>query len=295
MLPEPSSQSARVGRYVAFAIAVAAAGASSPKAAMSTEPQRPLARVASEPPVARLGPGGDEGRARFDKGAAPSEEAAKVETVPIREPVREDPNRHVEQEPRRLPRLTSVALFTNIHVMPSRHSYPLGYVHVGGSVLLRRPDPIRNDSCSTAWYAIEPRGYVCNDNTTLLETAERRLSPGAERLLKGLATTAPSNGPLPYGYALSLGTPMYGRIPAPDEQKRAESTFGAPPVALGTWAKGHEGLASADPVPADDELPWVLANGDFSPMTVRGRDWRLLRNVAPRGSLISYVAPFQSP
>src|SRR5947209_2305849 len=135
MFPESSSQSPRVGLYVAFAIAVASACASSPKAAMSTQPQRAVARVASEPPVARLGPGAEEGRARSDKGAALSEEAAKVETVPIREPVREDPNRHVEEEPRRLPRLTSVALFTNIHVMPSRHSYPLGYVHVGGSVL----------------------------------------------------------------------------------------------------------------------------------------------------------------
>src|SRR5260370_30637103 len=135
MLLEPSSQSSRAGLDVAYASAVAAACASSPKAAMSTEPQRPLARVASEPPVARLGPGGDEGRARFDKGAAPSEEAAKVETVPTREPVREDPNRHVEQEPRRLPRLTTAAPFPNIHVIPSRHSYPLGYVHAGGSRL----------------------------------------------------------------------------------------------------------------------------------------------------------------
>src|SRR5437667_34445 len=80
--------------------------------------------------------------------------------------------------------------------------------------------------------------------------------PGAERLLKGYEAAEPSDGPLPYGYALSLGTPMYGRVPTTVEQKRTESIYGPPPIALGAWAKGHDGLASADPVRADDELPW---------------------------------------
>jgi L,D-transpeptidase catalytic domain len=219
------------------------------------------------------------------------EEAAKV-AVPLPEKTPEVASGAREIP---LPRITSVALFTHIYVMPSKHSYPLGYVHVGSSVALRRPEPLRNEGCATAWYAVEPRGFVCNDNTTLLETGQRRLSPAAERLLKGYRTLAPSDGPLPYGYAISLGTPMYGRIPDAEEQKLQESNFGAPPVSFGSWAQGHDGLASGDPVAVNDELPWFFANGSFSPITVRGKDGgRLVRKRAPRGSMISYGAAFEA-
>jgi hypothetical protein len=234
------------------------------------------AKKVEEPPPARSG-----------------EEAAKVALLAPSDKLIES----LDEAPRiPLPRLTSVALFTHIYVMPSKRSYPLGYVHVGSSVALRRPEPMRVDGgCATAWYAVEPRGFVCNDNTTLLETDGRRLSPNAERLLKGFRALAPTDGPLPYGYALSLGTPMYGRIPEPEERERLESMFGPPPLSLGAWAKGHEGLATADPLRAYDEMPWYLANGSFSPITVRGKDGgRLVRKLAPRGSMISFGAAFES-
>jgi len=281
-----------VGTNVALAVLVAVGCASSPRAPrMEPSPPRALGSAprSSRAPFLRnrdaLGPG----RAN-EKGMAASDEGAKVATIATRE----DP-RTVEEPPKTsLPRITSVGLFTTIYVMPSRTSYPLGYVHVGSSVALRRAEPLRIEGCETAWYAVEPRGFVCNDNTSILETEQRQLSPSTERLLKGFHSIAPSDGPLPYGYALSLGTPMYGRIPAPIEQIEHESMYGPQPIALGSWAKGHDGLASPDPVPPKGELPWFLANGSFAPVTVRGGDARVVRKLAPRGSMISFSSAFEA-
>jgi lipoprotein-anchoring transpeptidase ErfK/SrfK len=285
MPSSPRSSRPGIGPRVALAFAVAAGcGSSPPTPNVEPAPARARTRASAVLPPPR---------ANADE-LAPwrSEEGAKVaEPSPEKSP--ESVVEASSGIP--LPRITSVGLFTQIYVMPSKRSYPLGYVHVGGSVALRRPEPLRTDGCETAWYAVEPRGFVCNDNTTLLETEQRHLSPSAERLLKGFRTMAPSDGPLPYGYAISLGTPMYGRIPAPEEQKRQEAIFGDAPLAFGAWAKGHDGLASGDPIEVGDELPWFLANGSFSPATVRGRDGgRLVRKRAPRGSMISYAAAFEA-
>jgi hypothetical protein len=70
--------------------------------------------------------------------------------------------------------------------------------------------------------------------------------------------------------------------------------YGPLPAALGSWANGHDGLASADPVRAGGELPWFLANGGYSPITVRGRDDQLVRKFAPRGSMISFTSAFEA-
>jgi hypothetical protein len=208
----------------------------------------------------------------------------------------DDETTAVEEEPSRprLPRMTSVALFTYIYAVPSRGAWQLGYLHIGSSVPLRQPDPIHGGGCVTAWYAIEPRGYICNDNSTILETDQRKLSPNAERLLKGYRSTAPRGGALPYGYALSLGTPMYGRIPDPGERQRHESIYGPPPVSLGRWANGHADFASADALAAPDEVPWFLENGDYAPVTVRGGDAKLVRKHVQRGAMISYSSAFEA-
>jgi lipoprotein-anchoring transpeptidase ErfK/SrfK len=285
MSSSPRSSRLRIGPHVV--LAVAAGCASSPRTVhVEPAPARTPVVAAAPAPVLPARPQSPE-----ELGSRQGEEAAKVAAIsgPEKAPETVEPAPGIP-----LPRITSVALFTHIYLMPSKKSYPLGYVHVGSSVALRRSEPLRLEGCPTAWYAVEPRGFVCNDLTTILETDRRQLSQGAERMLKGLRTMAPNDGPLPYGYALSLGTPMYGRIPELDEQKRQESMYGSPPVSLGSWAKGHDGLASASPVATTHELPWFFANGAFSPVTESGRFNRLVRKLAPPGSMISYGAAFEA-
>jgi lipoprotein-anchoring transpeptidase ErfK/SrfK len=150
-----------------------------------------------------------------------------------------------------------------------------------------RPD------CPTAWYAVEPRGWICNDNTTILETEKRHLGENADRLVRSLQSATSSEGPLPFGYALSLGAPMYGRIPTAAEQTANESMYGAPGGPLGPWARGHDGLASGGSADASPEVPWFLADGSFAPMNVRG-EGRLIRKLVPRGSMVSFASAFEA-
>ena len=195
-----------------------------------------------------------------------------------------------------LPRLTSVAVFTHIYPGPGlRFGAPIGYLHQGSSIALRNRDPVRNrPDCSTAWYAVEPRGWICNDDTTVLQTERRRLDENVDRLVRGLETVRSVSRPLPFGYAISLGAPMYGRIPTPVEQTQNEWMYGPPGGPLGVWARGHEGLASGGFTETSPEVPWFLQNGEFSPMNVRGREVRLVRKLVPRGSMISFAAAFEA-
>src|SRR6266540_4362030 len=224
------------------------------------------------------------------KGMAANPGSAKS-TIPFR-----DAPEKTAEEPRAtpLPRITSVALFTYIYDRPGRHRTQLGYVHVGSSVALRSPERVRGPKCAAAWYAVEPRGWICNDTTTILETSERQLHPSAIRFLRSRQETAPAEGSLPYRYALSLGAPMYGRIPDAAEQQQSETTYGPPGEELGTWAHGHDGLATSGPVETLPEVPWFFANGDFSPVNTSGHDDRLVRKVAPRGSMISFGTSFEA-
>jgi hypothetical protein len=195
-----------------------------------------------------------------------------------------------------LPRLTSVAVFTHIYPGPGlRYGASIGYLHQGSSIALRNRDPVRGrPDCTTAWYAVEPRGWICNDDTTILQTETRRIDENADRLMRGLQSVATSGGPLPYGYAISLGAPMYGRIPTAAEQAANESMFGVPGGPLGPWARGHDGLASGGLAQARPEVPWFFANGGFSPMNVRGGENRLVRHYAPRGSMVSFASAFEA-
>jgi hypothetical protein len=221
-----------------------------------------------------------------------SQTGAKVST-------REETDEAVElaEEPKEvpLPRLTSVSVVTNIFPGPGlKYGGNIGYLHQGSSIALRNRDPVRGrPDCPTAWYAVEPRGWICNDNTTVLQTERRILGENVDRLVRGLQAGASSDGPLPFGYAMSLGVPMYGRIPTAAEQNQNEWMYGAPGRPLGPWARGYDGLASGGSTEASPEIPWFLENGEFAPINVRG-EGRLIRKVVPRGSMISFASAFEA-
>ncbi|HKQ70904.1 MAG TPA: L,D-transpeptidase [Polyangiaceae bacterium] len=205
-----------------------------------------------------------------------------------------EPAESVEVAPVPLaPRMTSIAPFTYIYERAARQA-PLGYLHVGASIALRRPDPLRRPGCTAGWYAVEPKGFICNDNTTVRQSEHRQLTPGATRLVRGLEVAAPARGPLPYGYALSAGAPMYGRLPSESEQEQNEWMYGPRAAPLGRWARGHDGLVDPYPPFAESQVPWFVANGDSAPVNVRGDDPKLIRKLAPRGSMISFGKAFEA-
>lgn len=122
----------------------------------------------------------------------------------------------------------------------------LGYLGLGASVALRHPGREPGPACPDGYYAIEPRGYVCaNDRVTTLKT---------DPTLQALLPLVPDEKKLPYRYAISNGTPMYWRLPTPEEQERAERWLGAPgSFKRYSWNERHERLAElVSPAPTEE-------------------------------------------
>ena len=74
--------------------------------------------------------------------------------------------------------------------------------------------------CKGKWYAVEPVGYVCvgGDGVTLdLD----------DPTVVAAAAYPPRAEPLPFGYGMSFGAPLYGLVPTLDDQKATEGDVGA--------------------------------------------------------------------
>ncbi len=178
------------------------------------------------------------------------------------------------------PRLTSQARTTWIYARPRADARTyLGYVRSGSSVALRSAERLPGEGCAGGFYPVEPRGYVCNDHTITLAPSPRFVALAA--------AAAPSPGAYPYRYAFSDGAPMYTRIPTPEEQARAERTFG--PADSRTRPRKrrstYDDLASTDAVDPEEPAPpfveTVLETGERGPDPVR--------EAIPRGSMLSFT------
>lgn len=185
------------------------------------------------------------------------------------------------------PRIGAVGPHTWIWKKPNREGLAIGKLRNGTSVILKSTDPIDGPKCKGKWYAIEPRGYVCDDETATLDLNDP--------YYKVLAFSAPQKGEWPYRYAHSNGAPMYSRVPKPEEWESNEREYG--PVntwkPLGQWAVGHEENILDTPIKATDEVPYFLKNGErtapggyFNPQVLV---WRRI----PAGSMLAYSKAFE--
>ncbi len=141
---------------------------------------------------------------------------------------------------------------------------------------LRSLDRVPGARCSGGFYAVEPRGFVCNDHTVSLAPPPRFAALAA--------AAAASAGPLPYRYAFSDGAPMYGRLPTPEEQERVERGLG--PADSRTRARkgrsSYEDLASGDAPSPIEQAPAFLVPAEG----------RLSHETIPAGSMLSFTRAF---
>jgi lipoprotein-anchoring transpeptidase ErfK/SrfK len=150
------------------------------------------------------------------------------------------------------PTLTSVARETPIFARPSFKSQKLGYLRVG-AVVSRSKRAFGDEGCKRGWYRIQPDGYVCVENTAILDSDGP--SPFAE-----LAAVRPDRmAPLPYRYGRSRypTPPFYTKLPSKLEQERTEQDM-----------VGHLRARTAEAwqkLPSDP-TPGLLASGDRVPM-----------------------------
>jgi hypothetical protein len=96
----------------------------------------------------------------------------------------------------------------------------LGYIRAGGLVE-REEEPVppgpNVDGCGGGkWYAVKPAGFVCEGHDGVTLDLD-------DPVVKVMQKYPPrGNDPLPYGYGMSMSTPMYSRVPTPAEQKQVE-------------------------------------------------------------------------
>jgi hypothetical protein len=186
------------------------------------------------------------------------------------------------------PRIYAKARFAWIQPEARASHGWIGYLSLGGSVALRGGSVeaarvVGGPGCD-AWYAVEPRGYVCADSTATVDPTD----PAVVALVADAART---DSPWPYEYAESTGTPRYAHIPSPAEQRQTEWGLDAhlAQVERARHAASPDDvdkdLAGVDLTPSGVPVPDLLA---VSPLVRESRNW-----VAP-GSTVAYTRGFDA-
>jgi hypothetical protein len=216
---------------------------------------------------------------------APPPEPPRAEPAPLPEPSREIEARGAALPgPARealAPRLTSRGYVTWIYAHPRTTERFIGYVRNGSSIALRGTELVAGEGCPRGFYAVEPRGFVCNDRTVTRAPSARALAMAAA------AASAPG---APYRHAFSDGAPMYNRIPRVDEQRRVEGAFGPAGGERRPYERpsAYHDLARLDAIPPADAVPPFLAGGGAA---AEGR-MGLVKETLPAGSVVSFTRAF---
>jgi hypothetical protein len=130
----------------------------------------------------------------------------------------------------------------------------IGFLWFGASVTLREPRPARGAGCDGAWYAIEPRGYVCVDD-------ERATLDPEHPLVRKLAAVAPNLvSPWPHRYGESIDLRRYPELPSPRLQRMKEWYYSLHQERVERARIGElpSELAGVDLTPANELTPELL-------------------------------------
>lgn len=185
--------------------------------------------------------------------------AAPQEPPAVAEAVHEEALEYAE------PTLTSIARETFIFARPSFKAHKLGYLRVG-AIVTRSKLAVGDEGCRRGWYRIQPEGYVCIENSAILDNEGK--TPLAE-----LALLRPDRmASLPYRYGRSRypTPPFYSRLPSRLDQERSEQEL------VGHLrARTAEAWKSVPSDPLPDTLlegkslplPWGVARPDGNPLT----------------------------
>ncbi|MEM9691644.1 MAG: L,D-transpeptidase [Myxococcota bacterium] len=191
-------------------------------------------------------------------------------------------------------RVYSKLRFLWIRPEPKDNGKWLGYLSLGDSVRLREGDRekafIRKAGSThcTAWYAVEPRGYICIDDAS---ASFDRDDADVQLLVERRANPA---SPWPYHYAESTGTPVYSTIPPLHRQRRNESMLDEhlSRVRRARSAKTSEARIAIHPLLADIDVDLTDAPPPrFVELGPRGRT---NKTKVVRKSTLAYTDAFDS-
>ncbi|MDI1484315.1 L,D-transpeptidase [Polyangium sp. y55x31] len=190
------------------------------------------------------------------------------------------------------PRIWSKGRFAWIHPQPGASHAWIGYLALGSSAPLKggsiEAARIQGYAGCDAWYAVEPRGYVCAGATATIDEKD----PAIVILRRDAADVS---SPWPYQYGESIGAPRYDHIPTRAEQREAEwdlekheakvekaRAAAGDPAAVAAIDKA---LVGVDLAPSGEGPPELLP---FGPLVRENRKFVQL------GSTIAFVRAFES-
>ncbi len=188
-----------------------------------------------------------------------------------------------------MPRIGALDSRVYVHSRPSSESAEIGVLHIGSSVRLRKPKAVGTNGCTKGWYAVEPSGFVCLDETTTLDV-DRDPILAAKREHHGDFDSA-----LPFRWAESRETPLYRKLPTMEEQESAEYELGRH-LARVKAGRPHRSLEGVDTTPATGEPPSFLRDGELSPWSLlhTPADQRPRAKTVPPRSAIAFTDEFLS-
>lgn len=246
-----------------------------------------LSGCRGDPPLHDAGAGAEAASASATAASAPAPTAAASATIAAG--AGDAPPKAQAEDER--PRLGSIAATTWIYAGKKRANR-LGYLRPGTAAVLRDPAPWTpprkgpwGECESGRWWAIEPRGYVCDD-----QTVTRDLD-GA--LFRALAFAGPREGAVPFDYAFSTRAPMYGRVPTEKDRQKGERRLRpvADLVKVPRSTAGHEDLAEQEVIEGKEPLPDFLVDHAFAPAPP-GKKPAAVRREIPYGSMLSFAHAF---
>jgi hypothetical protein len=189
-------------------------------------------------------------------------------------------------------RIYSRARFAWIQPEPRPSKGWLGYLGLGGSIAVRdgtleraRVPNAGGRDCK-AWYAVEPKGYVCTGDAATTD-------PG-DPVVAELAADAPhTDSPWPYDYGESIGAPRYPHPPDEAQQRHDEWDFDEHQRLVGQVHRGEavEKLAGIDLSPAAPgrwgPSPDPASLHELSQLIRESRKW------IATGSTVAYTRSFE--
>ena len=220
-----------------FALLLASCASPAP-AEPAPEPSTASAAIAPAPPIAITPPA-----------AAPSV-AAPIAIPP--------PGRRIYAKTR----------FVWVHYEPNATSGWLGFLWLGGYADVKGDGPVQGGPGCNAWYAVEPRGFVCADGSGATTDAD-------DPVLRALRPFAPDlSSPWPHHYGESRSAERYREIPSEKDQRAREWELVEHRAHLAELREGktHPSVEGVDLTPGDSE-PLVLPT---LPSTLREQRRRML-------------------
>ena len=140
------------------------------------------------------------------------------------------------------PIIGAKGLFVMVRDRPDfKGASKLGFLRLGGMVQ-RSSESVSGVGCKGAWYAVEPKGYVCVDDDVTLDR---------DHLVLRAASRRPDlEKPMPYAYGFVRAVlPMYLRVPTEREQFDSEFQL---KEHLAWWEKEGKAINATLPLGAND-------------------------------------------